>query len=80
MRANASSVSTSASVARMAASERTFAASVPPIPPTSDSSRGIALSILVATSSVKPYAAHAMPPPIDLPTVSTSGSRPCAAV
>ena len=36
MRANASSVSTSPSVARIAASESAFAASVPPIPPTSD--------------------------------------------
>ena len=42
MRSNASSVSTSPSVARIAASESAFAASVPPIPPTSTSSSSIA--------------------------------------
>ena len=68
------------SVARIAASESTFAASVPPTPPTSDSSCGIAASMRSATSSVNPYAAHAIPPPIALPIVSTSGSRACAPV
>ena len=55
MRANASSVNTSESVARIAASERTFAAIVPPIPPTSArSSRGKIDSSRSATSAEKP--------------------------
>ena len=41
IRANASSVRTSVSVARMAASESALPARVPPIPPTSQSSRSI---------------------------------------
>jgi hypothetical protein len=80
MRAYASSVSTCVSVARIAVSDRTFAASVPPTPPTSESSMPIAASMRAATSSVKPYAADGMPLPIALPTVSTSGSSPFAAV
>ena len=54
MRANASSVRTSASVARMAASESTLAASVPPIPPTSATSSVIVACTRAATSSEKP--------------------------
>jgi hypothetical protein len=54
MRSKASSVSTSESVARMAASERTLAASVPPTPPTSACSRGMAVATRSATASENP--------------------------
>jgi len=56
-------------------------APVPPIPPTSAfSSAGSNASSRSATSAEKPYAATGIPAPIDLPTVSRSGSRPYAAV
>ena len=54
MRANASSVRTSASVARITASERTLAASVPPMPPMSASCSSIASFARSATASEKP--------------------------
>ena len=61
----------------MAASESTFAATVPPIPPMSAfSSAGSSSSSRSATSAEKPYAATGIPAPIDLPTVSRSGSSP----
>ena len=76
MRSNASSVSTSPSVARTAARDSALPASVPPTPPTSAVSQIVASVIRSATSSVKPYAPTGTPPPIGLPIVSTSGSRP----
>ena len=48
MRSNASSVSTSESVARIAASESTLAASVPPMPPVSTTS-----SVIVALHALR---------------------------
>ena len=47
MRSNAASVRTSASVARIAASESTLAASVPPMPPMSASCSSIAAFALL---------------------------------
>ncbi len=52
IRANASSVRTSVSVARMAAIERAFPASVPPTPPTSASSSGMLAEIRSPSASV----------------------------
>ena len=54
MRSNASSVSTSASVARTAASESALPASVPPTPPTSASFQNVWAMIRSATSALKP--------------------------
>ena len=54
MRSNASSVSTSASVARAAASESALPASVPPMPPTSAASQTVFASTRSATSSLIP--------------------------
>ena len=52
MRANASSVRTSVSVARMAAMDSALPASVPPTPPTSASSSGMLAAIRSPSSSV----------------------------
>ena len=79
MRANASSVSTSPSVARTAASERVAgeraadAADVLVVGPSCASARR-------ASSAVTPNAPTGTPPPIALPIVSRSGSSPSAAV
>ena len=54
MRPKASSVRTSVSVARMAAIERALPARVPPMPPTSQSSRSIEALTRSATASVNP--------------------------
>ena len=80
IRANASSVSTSVSVARIAASDSALPARVPPMPPTSMSSSAIEASIRSDTSAVMPNAPAGMPPAIALPIVMKSGSRPCAPV
>ena len=75
-----SSVSTSSSVARIAASESGLPASVPPMPPTSSSQLDAGRAIRSATSAVMPYAPIGTPPPIALPTSRRSGSRPSAPV
>ena len=54
MRSNASSVSTSPSVARIAANWSTLAASVPPMPPMSATSSVISRFTRSATSAEKP--------------------------
>ncbi len=54
IRAKASSVRTSVSVARMAASDSALPARVPPMPPTSQSSRSIDALTRSATASVNP--------------------------
>ena len=54
MRSNASSVSTSPSVARTAASESALPASVPPTPPTSASRQNVWSTTRSATSAVIP--------------------------
>ena len=54
MPSNASSVMTSPSVARIAASDSALPASVPPVPPTSITSGSVASTIRRWTSSVMP--------------------------
>ncbi len=80
MPANASSVSTSPSVARMAAIDRALPASVPPTPPVSSMSASWSPRMRSLSSSVRPSAPAGMPPAIDLPMVRMSGCRPSAAV
>ena len=67
------SVSTSPSVARIAAVDRTLPASVPPTPPTSTRSASACARICAATASVMPYAPDGMPPPMLLPMTKMSG-------
>jgi hypothetical protein len=64
----------------MAASDKMFAASVPPTPPTSDTSSGIRPWIPSATLSENPYAAAGIPLAIGFPIVRRSGSSPYARV
>src|SRR5260370_1026696 len=71
---NAAGVRTCSSVARIAASESALPASVPPMPPTSQSSSCMRAEMRCATSSVQPYVPPGMPLPIGFPKTTKSGS------
>ena len=81
--AYASGVRISSIVARAAAIERALPKSVPPVATRCDA---LAVGALApgasrsAIASVMPQAPNGMPPAIDLPIVTRSGSRPQAAV
>ena len=79
MWANASSVRTCSSVARIAATDSALPAIVPPTPPMSTRSRSVRLSTRSANSADMPYAPAGMPPPIALPITTRSGVSPQAA-
>ena len=68
------------SVARAAAMASALPVRVPPTPEVSIVSCFTGLSSAAATWAVMPYAAIGTPPPMVLPTVTKSGSRPHAAV
>ena len=64
----------------MAARDSALAAKVPPIPPVSITSSSTSLLIAVAILAFMPKAPVGNPPPIALPIVKKSGSRPSSAV
>ncbi len=74
MASNASSVSTCSRVARIAATDSALPARVPPTPPVSTISAVSSARICSASEAEKPKPPHGMPPPIDLPIVTMSGS------
>ena len=78
--ANASSVKTFVSVARIAAKLIEFPAKVLPIPPVSIISRDVLSAICAAISRVIPNVPVGIPPAIALPIVKISGFNPCNAV
>ena len=73
--ANAASVSTCSSVARIAATDRALPARVPPTPPVSTMSAVSSARIRSASAADRPNAPAGIPPAIDFPIVTMSGSR-----